>query len=77
MGSGGGDGDGDGGISGSVSKSSQMATSEMGEYGGLSSEGTFDRVGEAGATYTGEAEGKLRVGGLSSHVEGTYSGLSG
>ena len=77
MGSGGGDGDGDGGISGSVSKSSKMATSEMGEYGGLSSEDTLDRVGEAAVKYTGEAEGKLRVGGLSSHVEGTYSGLSG
>lgn len=66
------------GISGSVSKSSKLVTSEIGEYGGLSSsEDTSDRVGEAGVKYTGEAEGRLRVDGLSSQVEGMYTGLSG
>ena len=84
---GGGGGGGGGGVSGnggciavisrSVSKSSKLATSEIGEYGGLSSEDTLDRVGEAGAKYTGEAAGRLRVGGLSSQVEGMYTGLSG
>ena len=86
---GGGDGGGGGGgvsgkggsvagISGSVSKSSKLTTSEIGEYGGLSSsEDTSDRVGEAGVKYTGEAEGRLRVDGLSSQVEGMYTGLSG
>ena len=65
------------GISGSVSRLSKSAASEMGEYGGLSSKDTLDRVEEAGAKYTGDAGDGLRVGGLSSHVEGTYSGLSG
>ena len=87
--SGGGDGGGGGGggvlgkggcvtvTSGSVSKSSKLATSEIGEYGGLSSEDTSDRLGEAGVKYTGEAAGRLRVGGLSSQLEGMYTGLSG
>ena len=63
------------GISGSVSRLSKSSTSEMGEYRGLSSEDTLDRVGEVVAKYTGDAGGRLREGG-SSHVEGTYFGLS-